>query len=170
MSNHPRRRPGHHARRVARPELDQMAETVLLVLLDVIEGDVDAGVDRFHSACPTPSDGFAACCGFANIVAESGKRASAPDADGPLIVEIEARSLDGSAPPAGVEAAMADVAGFIGAIGNGDYDGAHTVWTQMLDEDQGAKTAGARLGKFLAEMILMAASVVRFERERGGRL
>lgn len=135
---------------------DRFSEQVLLALADAISGDNVAAVDRLVDVCPTPQDGFAACCGFANIIALAGKRASDPSAAGPLIVELV--QLPGY--PKATEAeelAMSDVAAFIAANGNLDMSAAWTVYQEATC------TAGheARGAKFLSTMLTMAAVVAR---------
>lgn len=135
------------------PDVDAFSHSILLVLADAMENRIDSAVDRFEEACPSPRDGFAAMCGFANIITTAGVAASPPDATGPVIVELE--RLPGGKSDAIGDLSASDIAGFLGAVGNDDYAGAWTVFWEACCTD-GDMERGAR---FIATLLMMTATV-----------
>lgn len=129
-----------------------LADVVLEALDLAMDGDTRAAVLLLLDACRTPDDGYAACCAMANIVVETSKRVDGAG-DGPMRIELEITKA--MAPASSM--ALSDVAGFIAAVGNGDYEGALTVFKEATC------TMGQhrRFGEFLAALTSITAAVVR---------
>lgn len=87
---------------------------------------------------PEVRDGFVCACGFANVVARAATRASHPDAEGPLVCEVELVPLSGSGATKMAEAAeeATAIGAIVAAVGNGDYDGAAEVFQAIDDQDR----------------------------------
>lgn len=168
MSNRPRGRRPHHPRgrilaavpdpartKPSEEELDHFTDVVMSVLSGLLRGDPDAAVDQLQTACADPVDGFAAMCAMANIVTtisaiEQGKPIGSSTRT--TVVRTDGAPLGASAE----EVAASDVAAFIAAVGNRDYDGAWELFDSVCCTD-GAHERG---GRFMAGVMGVAAAHV----------
>lgn len=134
--------------------VEELHGSVMQVLDHMLNGRPVEAVRLLMTSCPTVGDGFAACCGFANIIAATGVAASSPDAKGPVVVELEELTGGGPAPEA-EQLGASDLAAFIAAVGNADGEGAYLVFRESAaDEDRHAF--------FLLTLLRATTAVVRF--------